>query len=107
MPTLACQNGHRVTDEYATRCPDCGTAVQTRAATPSPYRPDLDSPAPARLLVGSLALAAGAGLVFMLTAGANFAFAVILAGLIGFAAVTLWAVACVAFGVRVGLASDD
>jgi hypothetical protein len=107
MPALECQNGHRVLDESALRCPECGTYVRTRRATPSPYRPDLDSPAPARLLFGSLGLAAGAGLAFVLMAGVNYAFAVVMACLVGFAAVTMWVVACVAFGVRVGLASDD
>lgn len=107
MPALECQNGHPVLDDSALRCPDCGTYVRTRRDPASPYRPDVDSPAPARLLVGSLGLAAGAGLAFVLTAGVNYQFAVVLAGLIGFAATTMWVVACVAFGVRVGLASQD
>ena len=81
--------------------------MQTRRATPSPYRPDLDSSAPSRLLLGSVGLAAGAGVAFVLTAGLNLQFAYVLAGLIGFAAATVWVVACVAFGVRVGLESGD
>jgi hypothetical protein len=107
MPTLECQNGHPVLDDSALRCPDCGTSVRTRRDPASPYRPDLDSPTPTRLLLGSLGLAAAAGLAFVLTAGISYQVAVVLAGLIGFAAVTMWVVACVAFGVRVGLASDD
>jgi hypothetical protein len=107
MPTLECQNGHHVLDESALRCPECGTQVRTRRDPASPYRPDVDSPTPARLLFGSLGLAAGALLAFALTAGLSYEVAVVLAGLIGFAAVTMWVVACVAFGVRVGLASDD
>lgn len=107
MPTLECQNGHLVADESAVRCPDCGTYVRTRRPTPSSYRPDVDSPTPFRLLLGSLALAAGAGAAFVLMAGVNLQFALVLASLIGFAAVTTWVVACVAIGVRVGLATDE
>ena len=107
MPTLECQNGHLVLDESAIRCPECGIYVRRRRGGPSPYRPDLDSPAPSRLLLGSMGLAAGAGVAFVLLAGVNVQVALVLAYLIGFAAVTMWVVACVAFGVRVGLASDD
>ena len=107
MPALEFQNGQLVLDESALRCPDCGTYVRTRRAAPSPYRPDLDSPTPARLLLGSVGLAACAGLAFVLLAGVKVPVARVLAYLIGFAAVTMWVVACVAFGVRVGLASDD
>ena len=107
MPALECQNGHIVIDESALRCPDCGTCVRTRRNTAKPYRPDPDSPAPHRLLLGSMGLGAGAGLTFVVTAGASYQVAVVLACLIGFAAATMWAVACVAIGVRVGLESDD
>lgn len=107
MPALECQNGHLVFDDSALRCPECATYVRTRRETGGPYLPDVHSPAPLRLLLGSLGLGAGAGLAFVLTAGANYHLAVVLAGVIGFAAVTIWVVACVAFGVRVGLVSDD
>ena len=107
MPALECQNGHTVLDDSALRCPDCGTYVRTRRDPAPPYRPDPDSPAPGRLLFGSIGLAAGAGVAFVLVAEVSYQVALVLAGLIGFAAVTMWVVACVAFGVRVGLASDD
>jgi hypothetical protein len=100
MPALECQDGHLVLDESALRCPECGTYVQTRRVSPSPYRPDRDSSTRSRLLFGSVGLAAGAGVAFVLTAGLNLQFAYVLAGLIGFAAATMWVVACVAFGVR-------
>ena len=51
-------------------------------------------------------LALVAGLVFMLAAGNN-QFGVVVAGLMGFVAATLWMIGCVAIGVRVGLAHDD
>lgn len=107
MPALECQNGHLVLDAFALRCPECGTSVQTRRATPSPYRPDPDSSTPSRLLFGSVGLAVGAGVAFVSTAGLNLQLAYVLSGLIGFAAATMWVVACVAFGVRVGLESGD
>lgn len=106
MLVLECQNGHLVADESALHCPDCGADVRARRAAPPPYRPDLDSPVPARLLLGSVGMAAVSGLAFVLLAGVNVQVAQVLACLIGFAAATMWIVACVAFGVRVGLASD-
>lgn len=81
--------------------------MRTRRDTARPHRLDVDSSATARLLLGSLELAAVAGLAFALTADVDYQVAVVLASLIGFAAATMWVVACVAFGVRVGLASDD
>lgn len=107
MLALECQNGHVVLDESALRCPDCGAYVRTRRTARPPYRPDPDSPAPARLLLASMGLAAVAGLAFVLVAGVNLQVAQVLACLIGFAAATTWMVACVAIGVRVGPASDD
>lgn len=107
MPALECQNGHLVLDESAVRCPDCGTYVRARREAPSQRWPDPDSDAPGKLLLGSLGLAALAGLAFVATAGISYPFAVALAGVIGFAATTMWIVAAVAYGVRVGLRSED
>ena len=106
MPALECENGHPVFDESALRCPDCGTYVRSRGNAPKPYPPDVDSTTPQKLLLGSLALSAGAGLAFLVTAGADYRLAVVLACLIGFAAATMWVVACVAIGVRVALRSE-
>jgi hypothetical protein len=107
MPSLECQNGHHVHDESALRCPDCGADVRTRLDRSAPGRPDPDSRAPGRLLVGSVGLAAAAGLAFVLGAELSYQLGVVLAVLVGFPAVTMWAVACVALGVRVGLSSDE
>jgi hypothetical protein len=101
MPALECQSGHILIDESALRCPDCSTYERTVRDTAKPYRPDLDSRAPHTLLLGSMGLGASAGLAFVVTAVASYQVAVVLACLIGFAAATMWAVACVATGVSV------
>lgn len=106
MLVLECKNGHRASDPDTVRCPECGEYVKTRRFGPSQQRPITQLTAPAGLLLGGVVLAFVAGLVFMLAAGNN-QFGVVVAGLMGFVAATLWMIGCVAVGVRVGLAHDD